>query len=441
MLPSRPTSAFAVGALALALLALASVRPSAPLLAASSPEFRYVDEEDPAKAAEMLDKLVDKYDSPRKCERLLETLAKKRPYPGRMADRDTLDHVCTDGRTRQFTYLLPKRYSPRRPPGILVWLHGAVSQPAPGGGANEAGMFAPAVADENLIVVGPSTFDRVEWGDPACRELVHYAVDFVKRSFPVDENRIFLAGDSDGGRGTYAMAETEATTFAAAIPVIGSPGGVTRFANLRNLPFLAINGGKDSIFAIDHVRAAVEGMKKAGIDLDWRLVEEAGHDPRLFLKFADDVAAFLKAHPREPFPKTVHWSVDPSRKDDGGGFPANTFRWIRIDEAGAATSNHEFADAGDGVLRRDLPRIEATRDGNRFDVKTRGVRRYSILVAGEMADLEKEIEVVTNGKPSFRGVVAPDARVILEEARRFRDRELLFVNRIAVDVDAALAGD
>ena len=31
------------------------------------------------------------------------------------------------------------------------------------------------------------------------------------------------------------MCETEATYYAAAVPVIGAPGGVTRFANLRNM--------------------------------------------------------------------------------------------------------------------------------------------------------------------------------------------------------------
>jgi hypothetical protein len=53
-----------------------------------------------------------------------------------------------------------------------------------------------------------------------------------------------------------------------------------------------------------------------------------------------------------------------------------------------------------------------------------------------MVDLKKDVEVRTNGKLSFLGKVEPDARVILQEARRFLDDSLLFVNRISVDVDA-----
>ncbi|MCE9637378.1 MAG: hypothetical protein K8T90_16865 [Planctomycetes bacterium] len=405
--------------------------------APASPEFRYVDEDDAAAAAKLLDPLVRKYASPAKCSELLKIL-RKRAYPASAKDTQTLDWVCPDGKTRQFTYILPKKYTPAKPVGVLVFLHGAVRQPAPGGGAGEAAQIAlPAVRDLDLIVVGPSTYDGVEWGAPACRALVHHALDHVKRNFNVDENRVYLAGDSDGGRGAYNIAETEAGALAAAIPVIGSPGGVTRFANLRNLPWFAINGEADSIFDVAHVREAVDGMKASAIDLTWKLIPKGSHDPFFFVKYADEVQAFLKAHVRDPFPKTVHWTIDAARNDLPDLYLADTFRWIRIDAAGATSCTTAFEDASSGLLRADLPRIEAERDGNRIDVRTSGVARYSVLVSPDMLDLKKEIEVRTNGKLSFRGKVEPDARVILEEARRFVDRTLLFVARIAVDVDGA----
>lgn len=419
--------------LALSLLLFVPPAPAQKLRVRLPPEFRYVDEAADAAAAELLPALLKKYDSPRKCASLLKILRTKRPYPKRMPDRDTLDHVCADGKTRQFTYILPKRYSRRKPVGVLFFLHGAVRQPPPGGGANEAAMFAPAVKDLGLIVVGPSTYEGVEWGSAACRGLFHHALDFTKRAFNVDENRIYLAGDSDGGRGAYAIAETEATFLAAAVPVIGAPGGVTRFGNLVNVPFFAINGAKDTLFKIDRVRESVEAMQASGIDVTFEVVESAGHDPRLFLKFEDEVCAFLKDHVRDPFPREVVWQWEPGEGYESG-FPANSFRWIRIEETGAADSNAVFDDPPRSLLRRGIPRLRARREGNRIEVETRGVVRYSILVSDAMLDLDQEVEVVTNGSSSFRGTVTPDARVILEEARRYKDRELLFVNRITVTV-------
>ncbi len=385
----------------------------------------------------MLAKLIEKYPTPASCADLVRALRTKRSYPPNMKDGDTLAFLCSDKVSRQFTYVLPRKFAKGKPAGALIFLHGAISQGAPGGGAGEARMFAPAVESLGLITVGPSTFDKVEWGSPACRGLVHHALDFVKRSFNVDENRVFLAGDSDGGRGTYAVAETEATFLGAAVPVIGSPGGVTRFANFRNLPWLAINGEKDTLFTPDLVRPAVEGMKEAGIDITWKLVAGQGHDPRMFLTFKDEVCEFLGKHPRDPLPKTVDWQVDPSRGEEyPGGFPANTFRWIRVEKTGDAKSNAPFDDAK-GSINGSLPRVRAKREGNAIDVETSGVTAVTVLLSDAMVDLSKEVEIRVNGRSAFKGKVAPDARAILEEARRFRDRALVFSARVTVDVDAA----
>jgi hypothetical protein len=395
-------------------------------------ELAYVNEPDPAKADKLLAPLLAKYKTPGACAGLVKLLRGKRSYPPSRKDRETLEFKCPDGKTRQFTYILPAKYGHARPAGVLFWLHGAIRQPAPGGGAGEAQMFRPAVEDLGLIVVGPSTYDGVEWGDPACRALVMHALDHVRTHFNVDENRVWIAGDSDGGRGTYAIAETFAHFFGAAVPVIGAPGGVNCFLNFRNLPWFAINGGKDSIFKIEHVRESIEGMKAAGIPIEWKLIEDGGHDPRFFLTYKDEVQAFLKKHPREPYPKTVEWCVDPSRD---AGFPADTFRWIRIEEAGDSENGASFDDEN-GILRGGLPRVHATRDGNRVAVKTRGVKRVTVLVSDQMLDLKREVEVTVNDRVLFRGVVEPDARAILEEARRMKDRALVFSNRITLDVDA-----
>lgn len=425
------------------ILALASLAAHTPPAAAAPgpPEFRYLDEEDDAAAEKLLAPLLKKYATPRACDDLVKVLRTKRPYPSKVDDRGTLEWTCPDGKPRRFSWILPKKYSPSKPVGALVFLHGAVSQPAPGGGEGEARLLgAPAVEELGWAVLAPSTYAKVGWDDPACRALVHHALRWLKRNVNVDENRICLAGDSDGGRGTFCIAETEAGAIAAAVPTIGSPGSVTRFLNFRNLPWLAINGGKDTIFQVDRVREMVEGMQASGIDLTWKLLDDAGHDAFLIVKHRAEVQDFLTKHPREPFPKKVEWTIDPERKDHGGGFPANTFRWIRIDATGAAESQTAFEDDGKALVRADFPRIEAVRDGNRIDVRTRGVTRYTVLVAPEMIDAKQPVEVTTNGKASFAGVVAPDARVILEEARRTLDRTSIFVARIEVEVDGAGAG-
>ena len=401
------------------------------------PEWKYVVEDDDEAAAKRLPTLLKKYDTPAKCVELVKLLRGKHAYPTGLPDTATLEHPCSDGKSRQFTYVLPKKYASSKPAGVLVFLHGAVSQPPPGGGAGEARLFGPAVERLGLIVVGPSTYSKVEWADPACRELVQFALEHVKANFAVDENRVFLAGDSDGGRGAYAMAETAMTFFAAAVPVIGSPGGVRRYANFRNLAWLAFNGDQDSIFKIDGVRQQVDGMKASGIDLTWRLIEGAGHDPYLFVKHKDEICDFLEKHPRDPFPKVVHLEVDPSKEGYEAGFPANTMRWVRVESLGGSDADATFDDAGTGLLDGGLARLRAKREGNRIDLETRGIKSVAVLLSDAMVDLSKEVEIHANGKEVHRGRVESDAKTILEEARRFRDRSLVFQARVVIDLQAA----
>jgi len=395
------------------------------------PLWRYIDADDDEAAAKLLPKLLKKHGGERKAPRLVRDLRKGRPYAKGLSSSKTISLKCADGLSREFTWYLPSRYSTKKPVGLLVFLHGAISQGPPGGGKHEARNIGKAVDPLRYIKLGPSTYEGHEWGETAVRAHVHNAIEAVKRRFNVDENRIYLAGDSDGGRGAYAIVETEATFLAAAVPVIGSPGSVTRYVNLRGLPFLAINGAKDGLFKIDRVRKSVADMKAAGIDVDFREIAEAGHDPFLFVKKEKDVCAFLAKHVREPLPKTVEWQVDPKKET---GFPANTFRWIRIDEVGDTPSSGTFDDFA-GLISREFGRIRAVSEGgNRVVVDTHRVKKFTILVSDAMFDLAKAIEIVVNGKPAFRAIVATDAEVVLAEARLFNDRHLVFNNRITLDV-------
>ncbi|MHC4600712.1 MAG: hypothetical protein ACYS47_17095 [Planctomycetota bacterium] len=172
-----------------------------------------------------------------------------------------------------------------------------------------------------------------------------------------------------------------------------------------------------------------------GIDLVWKMVEGRGHDAGFFVTFKDEVCDFYAKHPRDPFPKTVDWQVDPTQGDDALLFPANTFRWVRVEETGETQSRTDFEDGKHRILRSGLPRIRARAEGNRVAVETSKVRKFSILVSEKMFDLKKEIEVVTNGKTSFKAKVPGDPKVLLEEARRYNDRELVFHARITVEVE------
>ncbi|MCI0741529.1 MAG: PDZ domain-containing protein [Gemmataceae bacterium] len=88
------------------------------------------------------------------------------------------------------------------------------------------------------------------------------------------------------------------------------------------------------------------------------------------------------------------------------------------------------------VLKRKLlsGAAEARVQGNRIDVMVRNVARYTILIDREQFDLSKPIQVVTNGKESFQGIVEPDVRFLLTQFGADNDRSTVYCACIEVTV-------
>jgi hypothetical protein len=80
-------------------------------------------------------------------------------------------------------------------------------------------------------------------------------------------------------------------------------------------------------------------------------------------------------------------------------------------------------------------RIEARAEGNVIDVRTRGVRKFTLFISADRFDLSSEIEVRVNGQPRYSGKPAVDAALMLELAAKFDDRTMIYHARITVELD------
>jgi hypothetical protein len=81
-------------------------------------------------------------------------------------------------------------------------------------------------------------------------------------------------------------------------------------------------------------------------------------------------------------------------------------------------------------------RLELKANGNQIDVTVRSVARYTLLIRREMFDLNREIEVTTNGVKSFQGLLRPDLPFMLEQAAEDDDRSAVYCAKIEVVVPA-----
>jgi hypothetical protein len=71
-------------------------------------------------------------------------------------------------------------------------------------------------------------------------------------------------------------------------------------------------------------------------------------------------------------------------------------------------------------------RVDAARTGNAFDVKTRGVQAFTLLLSPEVIDFSKTVRVTVNGKVAQDAIVKADAATMLAWAARDQDRTMLY---------------
>lgn len=76
--------------------------------------------------------------------------------------------------------------------------------------------------------------------------------------------------------------------------------------------------------------------------------------------------------------------------------------------------------------------VDATRLGNRFEIKASRVSSLRLKIHPEMIRLDQEVVVTVNGRKVFEGLVKPDSRFLLEEFIKNRDRSLLWAATIDV---------
>ena len=97
-------------------------------------------------------------------------------------------------------------------------------------------------------------------------DLAMQMLDFEITQNNADDSRIYIAGISMGGYGTWDAISRFPSRFAAAFPVCGG-GDVAQAAKLTDLPILTFHGDIDSVVPTSRTRDMFEAVKAAGGDL------------------------------------------------------------------------------------------------------------------------------------------------------------------------------
>ena len=161
---------------------------------------------------------------------------------GRTRTADNVEH--------QYVFDIPESYEPSRAYPVRFHLHGAVGRPRPMAPTRVRTNALRSTIEE--IAVFPIGWAQSPWWSATQVDNFARILDRLKRTYNVDENRVYLTGSSDGGTGVYFMAFMNTTPWASFVPLIGDmmvlaapdiDGQPDIFpGNGINKPFLVANG-------------------------------------------------------------------------------------------------------------------------------------------------------------------------------------------------------
>jgi poly(3-hydroxybutyrate) depolymerase len=335
---------------------------------------------------------------------------------------------------------VPADYDPARTWPLRVSLHGGVGREAPGPGDPPVRPLSNRTQSSGELVLHPRAWAQSQWWNPGQIDNIARLLERVKREYNVDESRTYITGISDGGTGVYFFAMRVASPWAACMPLNGHPlvianpdtgaDGQLYVGNLVNCPLHAVNGGKDPLYPAASVEPLITMFKKANVFVDWDVYPDAGHDVSWWPQERPKYEAYLAKHPRVAHPANVSWETERTDR-------YNRFRWLVIDRLGKRGSDVALQDVNTyspiPIMERQLfnhekpsGRVDATRKGNDFDVKSRGVQQFTLLLSPDAVDFTKPIRVTVNGKMTYDAMVKPDVATMLAWAAKDRDRTMLY---------------
>lgn len=208
--------------------------------------------------------------------------------------QDTVDgfvgRVYKKGRqTMPYRLFVPKAYDKNIPYPLVIWLHGGGSAGDDNIGQisldNKLGTHFWTRAENQerhpAFVLAPQSTggwdSNTNTGLSTELKLVLDILDVVRKDYTIDPDRIYVAGQSNGGIGVWGLITKKPGLFAAAIPLCGA-GHTGIAARAVRTAVWAFHGEKDDVISVDYTRKMIAELKRAGANPRYTEYKGIGHE-------------------------------------------------------------------------------------------------------------------------------------------------------------------
>lgn len=196
---------------------------------------------------------------------------------------------------------------------LIIYLHGGTGTMRDNKGDSAFLMLKDLADTFTMFLASPSANRYAPWWSPAGIARILQTLRYMTLHYPINPNKVFLAGVSDGATGCYAAANTVPSPFAGFIAVSGFGGMLPELGmplipgNLSQRPIYNVNAGRDRIYAVEQVEQFVAALKEQGVPVIAKFypAEEHGFDYRA--REMGVLAGFIRSWSR-PVSPDISWT-------------------------------------------------------------------------------------------------------------------------------------
>ena len=337
-----------------------------------------------------------------------------------------------NGKKYSHALYFPKGEIPKSGVPLIVILHGM-------GGHGETTLPRWIPRLKNHFAILCPSYPMGAWWSANAEKLILDLIGQIKKNYPVDHNRVFLSGLSNGAIGAFWIGMNHPDRFAGIAPIAG---GITerlmRFlVNLRNTPIYIIHGKSDPVFPVALLRRVnhiLADMKYPAVYREHNETTSAhgGH----FMPDSETkpLAEWLEKQNRKILPITIRMTREQNHLDPI--YWANILKGNRLAALQMPGPERETLNIKDGKI---ATLFVTRKKNNRFEAAVENVLDYEIYVNKEMIDFDQPVRVTTQElrdikgqmiagkkKVSFNRKINPDPKVLLSGFKKRKDKDLLF---------------
>ncbi|MBI4712520.1 MAG: hypothetical protein HY762_04350 [Planctomycetes bacterium] len=384
---------------------------------------QYFDTTDKNKKAEILESISTEIDPiPKNTIREFADIIYKNVMGGQKTPDTKDEHILQDKDYPGGRYLLIKKGNAVKYP-LVIALHGGSHDM---NNALRQWSFAIPAPSITICPQGLKKADPWWASDPAAELYVMSIFNEVKRSYPIDTNRVYIIGFSMGGWGAFCIGGHRADLFAGLAAGAGGllhrgdfktliPGYIP---NLRHTAVYAYFGAADREFTTSGqtVKSAIESLD--------RLSKEEGDYPHIYKEFPgvehkvipeehNNILKWLFTHKRNPYPQKITWEA-PDPRYPGGPI----FYYIKLYPPQMGTTVKVTIKSNNSI------ELTATPES------LQGV--LTVFLNDKMVNLQDPLQVILNGKKVFSSRVDYSLSALLETIDAKGDLEMYFTAKIEI---------